>query len=592
MHDAAPRHDHGAEPRHCDRRVLGGPADEEAEQSFAGDQIEPRVGRGVRFDGARSREQQARGVGDRHGALATLGAAQHQRRSVAAQQGAVRERRIAQAHTILLGRRADQAVEPGVERDALDLAPGQHHLAEHRRAHANVVGGDADHVTLHQAALVQEHACGGRRDDRVAREVERVAVGERQLRDRHAVAHAFDGERVAEPRREHAFGLLPIGRQREQRLGAHLRGRHDDAGAGRDHRIGVLAEFAEQLLRGLVLARVQRSHDDHRLGARQRGPAGREQHPPAVFDRLVRTHARECGNDRQPMRRRAGQQLRQRVGLAVATVAAQRADCAVGDRGVGVAERAAQGAHQARIGIEVERRRDEAAQHPFLTILLLGALELQRVEDARAADLLVEHVELLLLRLDLGPRAAADLDQGSLGALAHEPPRVAEFLQQAVDAQAVFAVVAVDARDDRRERLPLLRQELADLLQARRQGLGLEARARGDQLFVGPLLLRGQRGQRAAADDQQGFHDVHRVGSVVVHGVICSDGHGPAECPAFRARRIVWRGSVRAAVDLGFQRAAVPTSRGRALSGNVPGVSPSIAPKRRFPADPPLGGAR
>lgn len=91
--------------------------------------------------------------------------------------------------------------------------------------------------------------------------------------------------------------------------------------------------------------------------------------------------------------------LLHRVGFVIAAEFAKRADGAFDNRRIGVTERAAQRAQQAWIRVEVSAC-DEPAHHAQLAILLLGALGVQRVENACTADVLLERIELLLPLLD------------------------------------------------------------------------------------------------------------------------------------------------------------------------------------------------
>ena len=87
--------------------------------------------------------------------------------------------------------------------------------------------------------------------------------------------------------------------------------------------------------------------------------------------------------------------------------------------------------------------------------------------DKVAGNLVVrranEGEEFLALLLDDAHGASADLDERAFGALTHAPVGIAQLFEQSIDLQPVFAVIAVDASDDRGEGLGLRGDQLADL---------------------------------------------------------------------------------------------------------------------------------
>src|SRR5262245_227486 len=209
---------------------------------------------------------------------------------------------------------------------------------------------------------------------------------------------------------------------------------------------------------------------------------------------------------------RIGDQLRHGADLVVAAVLAERPNGTLGDGVLRVTESAAQGAQQPRIGVEIECRGDEPAQELPLAVVLFGALGRQCREDAGASQRLFEHIGVVLALLDQGHGSPADLDQRALGVLADLPARVTELFEQVLDLDLVLAIVAVDPGDQRRERLVAIGEELADLLQARRQVLRLKRGAGRDQLLVGPILARSRGAEQAGQQGAAGEKGVHASG--------------------------------------------------------------------------------
>ncbi|MBI5852599.1 MAG: hypothetical protein HZB39_16420 [Planctomycetes bacterium] len=528
--DALHRHDRGAEAGDEEGEHVRTQSADVREEALAVDEIHPGIDVVVVERRRRSLEQHARDRRDVDPLLSAAGGHEGDLLDIHRAQFAVAHGAVAHPQPIDDRRCADQSVDAGIGRDALHIAAGHAHRAEGRIRHDDGLRVEGHERADEQRALDQEHARRvGRHRDGIA-ELERLALGERafgdvESGDRIGEPHAAarDGDEVAgqffacREHRPHGNTTVPRRRQWHSRQGAH---RGDDA------RIG--SRQPRDRCRGVIAQREVAQESDGL--ARAQGTLGREQTLRDLQRPRRAEHAEpreRRATDARPRRFAFDARHEQRRGFVV-TDAAECAQSTLDDQRIGVGQRTHERAIERLAAREVRGGHHESAQEAQLLLRLLRSGRGDRREDPLGAHLLFVGRAALRPLLDLLERAPADLDQRAFGVLACEPAFVGELVEEALDLEAVFAVVAVDRGGDRGTRGLAHRDQRPDLTQAPDETVVLEARNPHAQLLdaktllVGSILRDESRAEGADQDGARGAHSSVRLG----HRVRGTEGRG------------------------------------------------------------------